>query len=205
MIRIAIIGDIGSGKSYVAKLFGFPVFNADAEVAKLYKKNKNCFKKLKKKLPNFIKTFPIEKKEITSAILSSRKNLKKIIKIVHPEVNSKMKSFIAKHKKNKYLVLDIPLILENKINIKKDIIIFVDAKKKEIDKKLKKRPNINLKVVRKFRKIQLSLELKRKKSTFIIKNNFKNNSVKNNVKYIKKYLINDRSYPRHRNNRLVNF
>ena len=175
MIRIAIIGDIGAGKSYVAKQFGFPVFNADREVAKIYKKNKICFRKLKKILPNFIKTFPTDKKEITSAILSNSKNLKKIIKIVHPEVRSKMRTFIKKHRQKKFLVLDIPLILENKISIKKDIIIFVDAKKKEIDKKLKKRHNINLKVVKKFRKIQLSLELKRKKSNFIIKNNFNNN------------------------------
>ena len=48
MIRIGIIGDIGSGKSYVAKQFGFPIFNADAEVRKIYKKNRKCFKKLKK-------------------------------------------------------------------------------------------------------------------------------------------------------------
>ena len=37
MIRIGIVGDIGSGKSYVAKLFGYPVFNADNEVSKIYK------------------------------------------------------------------------------------------------------------------------------------------------------------------------
>ena len=40
MIRIGILGDIGSGKSYVAKKFGYPVFNADEEVGKLYKKDK---------------------------------------------------------------------------------------------------------------------------------------------------------------------
>ena len=50
MIRIGIIGDIGSGKSYVAKQFGFPVFNADIEVIKIYKKNRKCFKKLKKNI-----------------------------------------------------------------------------------------------------------------------------------------------------------
>ena len=44
MIRIGILGGIGSGKSYVAKLFGYPVFNADTEVAKLYKKIKNVTK-----------------------------------------------------------------------------------------------------------------------------------------------------------------
>ena len=40
MIKIGILGDIGSGKSYVAQNFGYPVFNADSEVAKLYKKDK---------------------------------------------------------------------------------------------------------------------------------------------------------------------
>ena len=40
MIRLAVIGDIGSGKSYVAKQFGYPVFNADDEVVKLYKKSR---------------------------------------------------------------------------------------------------------------------------------------------------------------------
>ena len=49
MLKIAILGDIGSGKSYISKQFGYPVFNADDEVEKIYKKNKNCFYKLKKK------------------------------------------------------------------------------------------------------------------------------------------------------------
>jgi dephospho-CoA kinase len=45
MIRIAVVGDIGSGKSYVARSFGFPVFNADEEVVKLYKNNKLIYYK----------------------------------------------------------------------------------------------------------------------------------------------------------------
>ena len=62
MIRIGVVGDIGSGKSYIAKQFGFPVFNADIEVNKIYKKNRKCFEKLKKTFPNFIFSFPIKKK-----------------------------------------------------------------------------------------------------------------------------------------------
>ena len=62
MIRIAVVGEIGSGKTYVAKLFGFPVFNADKEVLKIYRNNHDVFKKLKKKLPKFIFSFPIKKK-----------------------------------------------------------------------------------------------------------------------------------------------
>ena len=62
MIRIAVLGGIGSGKTHIAKLFNFPVFNADLEVAKIYKNNKQCFKKLKKKLPGYFSSFPAKKK-----------------------------------------------------------------------------------------------------------------------------------------------
>ena len=121
MIRIGILGDIGSGKSYVANNLGFPVFDADYEVAKLYKKNKKIFLKLKKILPKNIKSFPIEKKEITEAILEKKGNLKKIIEIVHTEVRKKMNLFFKKNKSKKFVVLDVPLLLENKLNKKSDI------------------------------------------------------------------------------------
>ena len=54
MIKIGILGDIGSGKSYIARNFGYPVFNADIEVGKLYKTDKKIFNKLKKVLPKYI-------------------------------------------------------------------------------------------------------------------------------------------------------
>ena len=191
MIRIAVLGDIGSGKSYVAKQFGYPVFNADAEVAKLYKKSRKCYNKLKKKLPEYIVSFPVKKIEISNAIIAGQHNLKNIIKIVHPEVRSSMNNFIKKNKNKKFVILDIPLLMENKINKKNDVLVFIDAKKKEINKRLKKRSNFNLKVVKKFKKLQLSVKVKKEQSNYIIKNNFKNNSVKKNVKkVIEKILLN---------------
>ena len=194
MIRIGIIGDIGSGKSYVAKQFGFPVFNADIEVIKIYKKNRKCFKKLKKIFPNHIFSFPIKKKELSRAALENKNNVKKINKIVHPEVRLRMKKFIKKYKKKKAVVLDIPLLLEGKINKKSDILVFVESKKKEINKRLRKRYNFDAKVFKKLKKLQLPLETKKKKSNFIIKNTFKSTFVKKNVKIIKnKILKNERS------------
>ena len=89
MIKIAIVGDIGSGKSHIAKLFNYPVFNADLEVSKIYKSNRQCFKNLKKKLPKYFSSFPIQKEEIMKAIADNEKNLKKITNIVHPEVKKK--------------------------------------------------------------------------------------------------------------------
>ena len=191
MIRLAIVGEIGSGKSYVAKKFGFPVFDADYEVSKLYKKNRKCYNKLKKTLPKHITSFPIKKKAISQAVDSNQNNLKRIIKIVHPEIRRKMQNFIKKNKNKKFVVLDIPLFLENKINKKNDILIFVYAKKKEINKRLKKRNNFNAGIVRKFRKLQLPIEIKKKKSNFLIKNNFNNKSVEKDVKKIlNKILLN---------------
>ena len=194
MIRIGIVGDIGSGKSYIAKQFGFPIFNADLEVSKIYKKNRKCFKKLKRLFPNHIRSFPIKRKELSQAVLENKKNVKKINKIVHPEVRLRMNKFFNKNKKKKAIILDIPLLLEGKINKKNDILVFVEAKKKEINKRLKKRHNFNLKIFKKLKKLQLPLETKRIKSNFIIKNNFRSLSTKKNVKILKnKILKNERS------------
>ena len=189
MIRIGILGDIGSGKTYVAKNFGYPVFNADHEVSKLYKKDKKTFNKLKKILPKYFISFPIKKSKFSNAILSNRNNLRKIVKIVHLEIRKKMNIFIKKNKNKKIIILDIPLLLENKINKKNDVLIFVESKKSETLRRLKKRKNFNMKILNNFQKIQLSLDLKRKKSQFIIKNNFKKNSVKIRVKEIIENLI----------------
>ena len=184
MIRIGILGDIGSGKSYVANNFGYPVFNADKEVSKLYKKDKKVFKKLKQKLPEHISSFPISKNEITKAILSNRVNLKKVINVVHLEIKKVLKLFLKKNKNKKVIILDIPLLLENKINKKKDILVFVDAKKIDIEKKIKKRINFNRKLLNKFKKIQYSCKYKKKRSHFVIKNNFTKKSVKLGISYI---------------------
>ena len=188
MIRIGILGDIGSGKSFVAKSFNYPVFNADNEVGKLYKKNRKIFIKLNKALPKYITQFPIKKQEVTRTILANKNNLRKIIKIIHPEIRKKMNIFIKKNKKKKIVILDIPLLLENKINKKKDILIFVESKKIQILNRLKKRKNFDHKIINKFRKIQLPLDYKKKKSKFIIKNNFTNRFIKKQIKYILKRI-----------------
>ena len=188
MIRIGILGDIGSGKTFIAKSFGYPVFNADAEVARLYKKNLNVFRKLKKVLPKYINKFPIDKALISKAILANNQNLNKIIKIVHNEIRKKLRIFIKKNKKRKIIILDIPLLLENKINKKNDILIFIQSNKSRINKELKKRPNFSKELLRKFKKIQLPLDYKKKKSDFIIKNNFTKNSVKVGIEKVLKNL-----------------
>ena len=188
MIKIGILGDIGSGKSYVAQSFGYPVFNADYEVAKLYNNNKVIFNKLRIKLPKYIHSFPIDKIEISNAILANKNNLNKIVKIVHAEIKKKLNNFLKKNRNKKILILDIPLLLENKINKKGDILVYVQSKKSSILKNLKKRKNFNQKLLKKFKTIQLSISHKRKISNFIIKNNFTKRSVNYGIKNILKEI-----------------
>ncbi len=135
--------------------------------------------------------------------MDRQSNLKKIIKIIHPQIRRSLNNFVKKNKYKKFIVLDIPLLIENKINKWNDIIVFIDSKKKEINKRLKKKYKGNLKIIKKLVKVQLPVELKRKKSNFIIKNNFKNNNVKKNVKNVLGYLSNAWSYIGYRNHRFI--
>ena len=189
MIKIGILGNIGSGKSFVAKSFGYPVFNADEEVSKIYKKEKKIFLKLRKILPKYIHSFPINKKEVLSAILANENNLKKIVKIIHLEVRKKLNIFLKNNKKKKIVILDIPLLLENKINKKDDILVYVQSKKSDILKRLIKRKNFNKKLINKFQKLQLPLDYKKRRSNFTIKNDFTGKSVKKDVKAILKKIL----------------
>ena len=190
---IGILGDIGSGKSFVAKQFRYPVFNADKEVNKIYKKNKSCYKKLRNKLPKYIKSYPINKVELSNAILANKYNLKKIVNVVHPLVRHKMNHFLRNNTKKKLVVLDIPLLIENNLNKKNYILIFIESKKSQINLRLKKRKNYNKKIIENLRKLQETLAKKKKLSTYIIKNDFKLSTVKKKVRLIKNKLLNDRN------------
>ncbi len=131
MKRIVLVGDIGSGKTFFSKLFKYPVFNADQVVSNLYQKDKFLFRKIKKKFPNKISSFPLKKGELLKVIFQKQKNLNVLGKIIHPIVRKKMKNFIKINQTKKFVILDVPLFLENKLNRKKDIIVFVEADKKK--------------------------------------------------------------------------
>ena len=191
MIRVGLIGEIGSGKSFIAKLFNYPVFNADREVEILYKNSKECYEKLSKKLPRFVKSFPVSKSQLIKAINQDKTNLKKISSVVHPLVRKKMKLFLNKNKKNKIVILDIPLLIENKLYNKKDILVFIKSNQNKIINRLKKRKNYNKKILVNLRKNQTNLLKKRKLADYIVDNNFSPNIMRKKIKYLKQKILNE--------------
>ena len=139
------------------------------KLGKLYKKDKKIYKKLKNILPNYISSFPVNKNEISKAILANKSNLRKIIKIVHLEIRKKMNDFLKRNKNKKIVILDVPLLLENKIDNKTDILIFIDSKNSDINKRLKKRENFNYQLYNKFKKFNFQLTIKKENHTLLSK------------------------------------
>ena len=197
MIRIGIMGSIGSGKTFVAKLFKYPVFIADNEVRDIYKNSKVCFKRLKKKLPDYITTFPVKKSELINAINNDKKNLNIISSIVHPLVRKKMQNFIKKNKNGKIVVLDIPLLIENKLNKKKDVLIFVKSSKSKILARLRRRKAFNKQIFKSLKENQIVLSKKKKLANYIVDNNFPLNIMKKKINLLKQKIIYERSHSRY--------
>ena len=84
-----------------------------------------------------------------------------------------MHKFIKKNNKRKAIILDIPLFLENKLNKKKDIIIFIQSSNKEVLKRLKKRKNFNKLIYKRLKGAQLPLNIKKEIRTMLLKTTLK--------------------------------
>ena len=187
MIKIGITGSIASGKTTVAKILAgkkYPLFNADLEVKKLYKKSqfkKKIYKKFKLNNKKNIKN------EIKKIISKDKKNLKKIEKIIHPFVRMQMRNFIIKNNNKKILIFEIPLLIESKLMKNFDKIIFVNSKKNTRYKRYLRRGK-NPKIFYLLDKRQFSPSRKIKLSDYVINNNFSLKALKKNVKIIKNNL-----------------
>ncbi len=193
MIRVCVLGSIASGKSFISKLFNCPIFNADKEVVDIYKKDKSCFKKLNKKFPNHVKSFPIKKSELINAISSNNKSLKLISSIVHPIVRERMKKFLREKKNSKMIVLDVPLLIENKLNKKNDILIFINTQKKKILARVKKRKYYDKKILKYLKQNQSNLLKKKKLANYVIDNNFAPSIMKHKVNLLKNKILYERN------------
>ena len=129
MIKIGITGSLSSGKTTASKMLSFrrgPLFSADKAVKDLY--NNKHFKSL------ISKRFKIKdknqiKKSLKRLIMSNKKNIKKLEKIIHPLVRKKMRNFTLQNRNKKFLFYEIPLLIESKLMNYFNLIIFIKANK----------------------------------------------------------------------------
>lgn len=173
---IGLTGGIASGKNFVADIFakhGAAVFDADKEVHKLLESDKSTIAAVEKKFPQSVVEGKIERKILREIVLFDDKKLKVLEKILHPKVRKKSQEFIelAKKLKKKFIVLNVPLLLETK-GYKSDFIIAISAsialRKKRF---LARSKNANVKIFDQIRAKQMSDVERKKCADFVVTNN----------------------------------
>jgi dephospho-CoA kinase len=193
MVRVGIIGSVGSGKSFVANIFkelNFNIFSADNEVNNIYKKDKSVNKKISRFFKLKLYNGRIDKQELRNALKKNPKKFSFLNKIIHPIVRKKLVLFLSKFKKNRLVVLDIPLLVENKMFNFVDIFILIKTRSNFFNTRIKKRKNLDKHFLNILKKQQRSEKIKEGYADFVIYNSSKN-KVKLQVKNIlDKILLN---------------
>lgn len=174
MIRVAVTGGIGSGKSVVCEVFdkiGIAVFNADYWAKHIMNNNTDVVKQLKKLLGNDVyrQNGMLDRKKMAEIIFSDTFMLEKVNSIVHPVVRNEFQSWSTKQT-SAYVIQEAAIIFENKQASTFDKIILVTAPEKIRINRVTKRDRLKANDVQKRINNQLSDEIKKKKSDYIIIN-----------------------------------
>ena len=193
MVRVGILGSVGSGKSFIANIFkelNFNIFSADNEVANIYKNNKIVNKKIAKFFKLKLYKSKINKQELRDCLKKKPNKFGFLNKVIHPIVRKKLVLFLSKFKKNRLVVLDVPLLVENKMFEFVDIFILIKTKSTFFINRIKKRKNLDKQFLNILKKQQTSEKIKESYADFIIYNSSKS-KVKLHVKnIIDKILLN---------------
>lgn len=186
---IGITGIPGSGKSTLLKLFkekGFPAFDSDEVVRKLYKKMA-VLKEIKKNFPEFFSPGTFLKEDFSKYVFSSRKALLKLERILHPEVLKELLKFKEKNKKN-IAVAEVPLLFEKKLEKYFDFTVCISRNKREALKSFARGKGISFREAERRASFQFPPSLKKKKADFVIKNSGTLQDLKNQFLILLKTL-----------------
>jgi dephospho-CoA kinase len=130
MIKIALTGSIGMGKSTVAKMFeaaGVPVFDADAVVRKLQGPGGALIERIGELFPGCVRSGTLDRDCLAQIVLADRSKLTMLEQIVHPAVSDWREAFIHDHKDAPALIFEIPLLFETGGEKDFDKVIVVSA------------------------------------------------------------------------------
>jgi dephospho-CoA kinase len=130
MIRLALTGSIGMGKSTVAKMFahaGVPVFDADAEVRRMQAEDPELIAAIGERFPGTVASGTLDRDALAGQVLGQPKDLADLEVIVHPVVHAARARFILDNADAPALLFDIPLLFETHGEEAFDKVIVVSA------------------------------------------------------------------------------
>jgi len=130
MIRIALTGSIGMGKSTVARMFedaGIPVFDADAVVRQLQAPGGGLVDKIGELFPGTVRCGTLDRACLAHIVLADPARLAVLEQIVHPVVREAREAFVAEHLDAPALLFEIPLLFETSGEGEFDKVVVVSA------------------------------------------------------------------------------
>ena len=130
MMRLALTGSIGMGKSTVAAMFeraGVPVFDADAEVRRLQGPGGALVERIGERFPGTVQAGVLDREKLASVVLDDPSELAALEAIVHPGVRDAREAFIAENAAAPALLFEIPLLFETGGETDFDKVIVVSA------------------------------------------------------------------------------
>ena len=117
MINIGLTGSIGMGKSTTASMFaeaGVPVYDADAEVHKIYAAGGAAVEPLEAAFPGVVQDGAVHRPTLSARVVGDAAALDRLNRIVHPLLGAGRAAFFAAAVESgaDMVVLDIPLLFE---------------------------------------------------------------------------------------------
>ncbi|MCC6949352.1 MAG: dephospho-CoA kinase [Bradyrhizobiaceae bacterium] len=171
MIVLGLTGSVAMGKSATAKMFadeGVPVFDADAEVHKLYEGE--AVAPLEAAFPGVAVNGRIDRERLAAKVLGDPKALRRLEAIVHPLVRKAEEKFreMAKKAGAEVAVLDIPLLFETGGDRRVDAVVVVSAPPEVQRARLLERPNMTEEKISAMLARQMPDSEKRARADFVI-------------------------------------
>ncbi len=178
MIIVGLTGGIGSGKSFVSKIFkvlGVPVYHADKQSKTLVNTNKQLQKDIKEAFgPDIFTSDSINKEQFAHIIFSDKPTLQKANAIIHPYVKEDFKNWISRLQAGSsslYCIIEAAILFESGFDSDVDIVISVSAPESLRIKRIMQRDGVSNADVRKRIQFQMPDEEKKSRSDFVINNN----------------------------------
>ena len=171
MIRIALTGSIGMGKSTVARMFeraGIPVFDADAEVRRLQSPGGALVERIGERFPGTVRGGMLYRDKLAELVLDEPQRLAALEKIVHPAVRDARAAFIDKHRDAQALIFEIPLLFETGGEKDFDKIIVVSAPADVQRERVLERPGMTAEKLDSILSRQMPDEEKRRRADFVV-------------------------------------
>jgi dephospho-CoA kinase len=145
MMKLAITGSIGMGKSTVASMFeqaGIPVFDADSEVHALQASGGELVQAIGARFPGTVRDGAVDRDLLGARVLGDRDELAALEAIVHPAVIARRERFMADHRDAPALLFDIPLLFETGVASAFDKVIVVSASPEVQRRRVLQRPGM---------------------------------------------------------------